>query len=71
MLLNKNSTKIKIIDFGLAQVIGPNSNVRAMMGTPEFVGLYLKQNQCISFDSNSCSNSVLSGLLKFQLHNYA
>lgn len=39
MLLNKNSTSIKLIDFGLAQIIGPNSDVRAMMGTAEFVGL--------------------------------
>lgn len=40
MLLNKNSTRIKLIDFGLAQMIGPNSNIRAMMGTAEFIGWY-------------------------------
>lgn len=41
MLLDKNSTRIKLIDFGLAQVIGPKMDIRAMMGTAEFVGMYM------------------------------
>lgn len=38
MLLNKNSQRIKLIDFGLAQKISENDDIRALMGTAEFVG---------------------------------
>lgn len=30
--------KVKLIDFGLAKIIPPGEIVRAIMGTPEFVG---------------------------------
>lgn len=38
MLQNKNSTQIKIIDFGLSRKIPPGASVQEMIGTPEFVG---------------------------------
>ena len=38
MLLDRNSTKIKLIDFGLARKIMDKEDVRAMMGTAEFIG---------------------------------
>lgn len=38
MLLNKNSTNIKLIDFGISRRIRNGDDVRAMLGTPEFVG---------------------------------
>lgn len=30
--------KVKLIDFGLARIIVPGDIVKAIMGTPEFVG---------------------------------
>lgn len=38
MLLDRTSTKIKLIDFGLARKINDKDDVRAMMGTAEFIG---------------------------------
>ena len=38
MLKNRSEKKVKLIDFGLARIIPPGEIVRALMGTPEFVG---------------------------------
>lgn len=40
MLLNKHSQRIKLIDFGLAQKITASDDIRALMGTAEFVGRF-------------------------------
>ncbi|CAH1789051.1 unnamed protein product [Owenia fusiformis] len=37
LCVNKNSTQIKLIDFGLARKYDPKENLRVMFGTPEFV----------------------------------
>jgi serine/threonine protein kinase len=37
MLKKKNESQIKLIDFGLSRIILPGSNVKEMVGTPEFV----------------------------------
>lgn len=37
MLRIKNASQIKIIDFGLSRIILPGSQVKEMVGTPEFV----------------------------------
>lgn len=46
---NRSEKKVKLIDFGLARIIPPGEIVRAIMGTPEFVGtsknyLFIKYN---------------------------
>ena len=38
MLLDQSSTKIKLIDFGLARRLTDKEDMRAMMGTAEFIG---------------------------------
>lgn len=38
MLLNHNSKKLKIIDFGLSRAIDAKNEHRELLGTPEFVG---------------------------------
>lgn len=40
MLLDRQSTKIKLIDFGLARKLNDKEDYRAMMGTAEFVGKF-------------------------------
>ena len=38
MLKDRVEKKVKLIDFGLARIIPPGEVVKAIMGTPEFVG---------------------------------
>ena len=38
MLLEKNQTQIKIIDFGISRKLRPNEPTKETFGTPEFVG---------------------------------
>ena len=50
MLLNHNSNRIKLIDFGLSRKFKPGKEFREMLGTPEFVGnLNLFLFHCLSF----------------------
>ena len=43
MLLDRRSQNVKLIDFGLSRYMKPGSELREMMGTPEFVGELLGQ----------------------------
>lgn len=63
MLLNKNSTSIKLIDFGLAQIIGPNADVRAMMGTAEFVAPEIVSYEPLSSATDMWSIGVITYIL--------
>jgi PREDICTED: death-associated protein kinase 1-like len=49
MLLEKNTKSLKLIDFGLSRVVNSDSDIREIMGTPEFVGNLRKKQiwQCI------------------------
>ena len=38
MLLNHNSNRLKIIDFGLSRYLCAGEECRELLGTPEFVG---------------------------------
>ena len=40
MLLEKNKTQIKIIDFGISRKLRPNEPTKETFGTPEFVGQF-------------------------------
>ena len=37
VLKEKDGSDVKLVDFGLAQVVRPTDDLREMMGTPEFV----------------------------------
>ena len=41
MLLDENSKRLKIIDFGLSRRLEKNAECRELLGTPEFVGKHL------------------------------
>ena len=40
MCVSKDSWDIKLIDFGLAQELVPGVRMKALKGTPEFMGMY-------------------------------
>ncbi len=44
MLLEKNKTQIKIIDFGISRKLRPNEPTKETFGTPEFVGEFIRIN---------------------------
>jgi serine/threonine protein kinase len=51
MLLEKNKTQIKIIDFGISRKLRPNEPTKETFGTPEFVGKIFSMNLENSFFS--------------------
>lgn len=53
--------KVKLIDFGLAKIIPPGEIVRAIMGTPEFVG-NLDSFCCYSKKDKAYSSLAINGL---------
>ena len=70
MLRNRNSQSIKLIDFGLAQRIQGKEDIRALMGTAEFVGEFIPPyvEMVVNADSRLCLGSAvlvtLSGITK-------
>ena len=53
MLLEKNKTQIKIIDFGISRKLRPNEPTKETFGTPEFVGkclMPLASIRCLIID---------------------
>ena len=70
MLLGDNSRIIKLIDFGLSRKILPGSEVREMLGTPEFVSPEVVNYEPLSLNTDLWSIGVityimLSGLSPF------
>ncbi|XP_021346107.1 death-associated protein kinase 1-like isoform X2 [Mizuhopecten yessoensis] len=63
MLLNKNSCRIKLIDFGLSQVITPKSDIRAMMGTAEFIAPEVVSYDPLSLATDMWSIGVITYIL--------
>lgn len=58
MLLEKNKTQIKIIDFGISRKLRPNEPTKETFGTPEFVGEWrFDQHHSFSYFSSSSSGS--------------
>jgi len=52
MLLEKNKTQIKIIDFGISRKLRPNEPTKETFGTPEFVGKFFPMNLENAFSSS-------------------
>jgi len=70
MLLGDNSRIIKLIDFGLSRKILPGTEVREMLGTPEFVSPEVVNYEPLSLNTDLWSIGVityimLSGLSPF------
>lgn len=70
MCHTRTSHQIKIIDFGLAQKLAPNTPVRVLFGTPEFIPPEIINYEPIGFQSDMWSVGVicyvlLSGLSPF------
>ncbi|KAK3098350.1 hypothetical protein FSP39_018671 [Pinctada imbricata] len=63
MLLQKNSTNIKLIDFGLSQIIKPTDDIRAMMGTAEFVAPEIVSYEPLSLATDLWSIGVITYIL--------
>ncbi|XP_032891333.1 myosin light chain kinase, smooth muscle-like [Amblyraja radiata] len=69
--VNKDSTRIKIIDFGLARKLDLNGSLKVMFGTPEFVAPEVINYDSVGFPTDVWSIGVicyilLSGLSPFQ-----
>ncbi|XP_078079909.1 myosin light chain kinase, smooth muscle-like [Mustelus asterias] len=69
--VNRNGTRIKIIDFGLARKLDCNGSVKVMFGTPEFVAPEVINYDPIGYTTDTWSIGVicyilLSGLSPFQ-----
>ncbi|KAK0050947.1 death-associated protein kinase 2, partial [Biomphalaria pfeifferi] len=63
MLLNRNSQDIKLIDFGLAQKINEKDDIRALMGTAEFVAPEVVSYDCLSLATDMWSIGVITYIL--------
>ncbi|XP_051894785.1 myosin light chain kinase, smooth muscle-like isoform X2 [Pristis pectinata] len=69
--VNKDSTRIKIIDFGLARKLDSNGSMKVLFGTPEFVAPEVINYDPVGFPTDTWSIGVicyilLSGLSPFQ-----
>ncbi|XP_069761121.1 myosin light chain kinase, smooth muscle isoform X1 [Narcine bancroftii] len=69
--VNKESTHIKIIDFGLARKLDSSRSVKVLFGTPEFVAPEVINYDPVGFPTDTWSIGVicyilLSGLSPFQ-----
>ena len=70
MLLNNTCRTVKLIDFGLSRKILPGTEVREMLGTPEFVSPEVVNYEPLSLNTDLWSIGVityimLSGLSPF------
>ncbi|XP_052278022.1 death-associated protein kinase 1-like isoform X2 [Dreissena polymorpha] len=63
LLQEKNSTAVKLIDFGLSRKIGPKEEHRAMMGTAEFVAPEVVSFEPLSLASDMWSIGVITYIL--------
>ena len=46
VLKEKDGKQLKIIDFGTAQDLGVTPRPKVMVGTPEFIGIYIHTYVC-------------------------
>ncbi|XP_073975614.1 myosin light chain kinase, smooth muscle-like isoform X3 [Rhodnius prolixus] len=76
MCINRDSHEIKLIDFGLAQRLKPDSQIRVLFGTPEFIAPEIINYEPIGTQTDMWSVGVicyvlLSGLSPFMGDNDA
>ncbi|KAL4227700.1 Death-associated protein kinase 2 [Mactra antiquata] len=63
LLQDRGSTAVKLIDFGLSRKIAPKQDVRAMMGTAEFVAPEVVSYEPLSVATDMWSIGVLTYIL--------
>lgn len=63
MCHTRTSHEIKIIDFGLAQKLNPNSPIRVLFGTPEFIAPEIINYEPIGTESDMWSLGVICYVL--------
>lgn len=63
MCQSRTSHEVKLIDFGLAQKLDPDTPVRVLFGTPEFVPPEIINYEPIGFESDMWSVGVICYVL--------
>jgi myosin-light-chain kinase len=63
MCHTRTSHQIKLIDFGLAQKINPDTAVRVLFGTPEFIPPEIINYEPIGVESDMWSVGVICYVL--------
>ncbi|GLH12279.1 Calcium/calmodulin-dependent protein kinase type II alpha chain [Gryllus bimaculatus] len=63
LLLNHESLHIKLIDFGLSQQLAPDTRLRAMFGTPEFVAPEIVNYEPLSLGTDMWALGVITYIL--------
>ncbi|XP_058807501.1 titin homolog [Phymastichus coffea] len=63
MCHTRTSHRIKLIDFGLAQIISPNKPIRVLFGTPEFIPPEIINYEPIGTESDMWSVGVICYVL--------
>ncbi|KJH43328.1 kinase domain protein [Dictyocaulus viviparus] len=60
LIKTKNSTDLKIIDFGLARKLIPNKNTKLLFGTPEFCAPEIVNHETIGLSADMWSVGVIT-----------
>ncbi|CAB3396936.1 unnamed protein product [Caenorhabditis bovis] len=63
LLKSKNSTELKIIDFGLARKLDPKKSVKLLFGTPEFCAPEVVNYQPVGLSTDMWTVGVISYVL--------
>ncbi|VDP02270.1 unnamed protein product [Heligmosomoides polygyrus] len=63
LLKSKNSTELKIIDFGLARKLDPDKTVKLLFGTPEFCAPEVVNHEPVSFSTDMWTVGVIAYVL--------
>lgn len=63
MCINRDSHEIKLIDFGLAQRLKPDSQIRVLFGTPEFIAPEIINYEPIGTQTDMWSVGVICYVL--------
>lgn len=63
LLKSKNSTDLKIIDFGLARKLDPKKSVKLLFGTPEFCAPEVVNYQPVGLSTDMWTVGVISYVL--------
>ena len=66
MLLNHNSNRLKIIDFGLSRYLCEGEECRELLGTPEFVGKH-PSSFVLIFPFHGLETNLVSNVCKVSL----
>lgn len=63
LLKSKDSTEVKIIDFGLARKLDPKKSVKLLFGTPEFCAPEVVNYQAVGYGTDMWTVGVITYVL--------